>query len=94
MNVDGGPELFFLSGAFFPLACAPDWLGWIMRVNPMTYATAALRRVLYYHDAHQIGEREARSEKHDAEWQDHPGADGDPRCAAGPQGKEVPQQAA
>jgi len=48
--------MWLLSGAFFPLAGAPDWLGWIMRVNPMTYATAALRRVLYYPNANPIGD--------------------------------------
>ena len=42
--------MWLLSGAFFPLSGAPQWLAWIMRVNPMTYATAALRQVLYYPD--------------------------------------------
>ncbi|HAA78324.1 TPA: multidrug ABC transporter permease [Candidatus Latescibacteria bacterium] len=43
--------MWLLSGAFFPLSGAPEWLAWVMRINPMTYATAALRRVLYYPDA-------------------------------------------
>jgi len=37
--------LWLLSGAFFP---APEgWLGWIMRCNPLTYAVAGLRRIIY-----------------------------------------------
>lgn len=40
--------MWLLSGAFFPIAGAPEWLAWVMRVNPMTYATAALRYALYY----------------------------------------------
>jgi len=40
--------MWLLSGAFFPLSGAPEWLAWVMRINPMTYATEALRRVLYY----------------------------------------------
>jgi ABC-2 type transport system permease protein len=39
--------VWFLSGAFFPAAGAPAWLGWIMRVNPLTYQMAALRKGLY-----------------------------------------------
>jgi ABC-2 type transport system permease protein len=39
--------MWFLSGAFFPMAGAPAWLQWVMKVNPLTYGTAALRRVLY-----------------------------------------------
>lgn len=48
--------MWLLSGAFFPLSGAPDWLAWVMRVNPMTYATAALRRVLYYPNANPVGD--------------------------------------
>ena len=48
--------MWLLSGAFFPLAGAPHWLAVIMRMNPMTYATAALRRVLYYPNANPIGD--------------------------------------
>ena len=37
--------MWLLSGAFFPV---PDgWLGWLMRANPLTYAVAGLRRILY-----------------------------------------------
>jgi ABC-2 type transport system permease protein len=39
--------IWILSGAFFPAAGAPGWLGWIMRLNPLTYGMAALRRALY-----------------------------------------------
>lgn len=39
--------MWFLSGAFFPISGAPSWLGWVMRVNPLTYGTAALRQALY-----------------------------------------------
>jgi len=39
--------MWFLSGAIFPLSGAPTWLEWVMRLNPLTYGTAALRQVLY-----------------------------------------------
>jgi ABC-2 type transport system permease protein len=39
--------MWLLSGAFFPLTGAPAWLEWVMRVNPMTYGVASLRRTLY-----------------------------------------------
>ena len=39
--------IWILSGAFFPATGAPGWLGWIMRLNPLTYGMAALRRALY-----------------------------------------------
>ena len=39
--------IWILSGAFFPAAGAPGWLGWVMRLNPLTYGMAALRRALY-----------------------------------------------
>lgn len=37
--------MWLLSGAFFP--DSGGWLGWIIRVNPLTYGVAALRRLLY-----------------------------------------------
>ncbi len=43
--------IWFLSGAVFPAAGAPGWLGWAMRLNPVTYGMAALRRALYYGNA-------------------------------------------
>lgn len=39
--------MWFLSGAFFPTAGSPAWLGWAMSVNPLTYGTAAFRHALY-----------------------------------------------
>lgn len=39
--------MWVLSGAFFPLTGVPAWLGWTMRLNPLTYGMAALRRCLY-----------------------------------------------
>lgn len=40
--------IWLLSGAFFPSAGAPSWLAWVMKLNPLTYGLAALRRCLYY----------------------------------------------
>jgi daunorubicin resistance ABC transporter membrane protein len=39
--------MWMLSGAFFPIGGAPNWLTAVMRLNPLTYGVAALRRVLY-----------------------------------------------
>lgn len=39
--------MWLLSGALFPLSGAPAWLEWTMRLNPLTYGTAAVRSVLY-----------------------------------------------
>ena len=39
--------MWVLSGAFFPITGVPGWLGWTMRVNPLTYGMAALRRSMY-----------------------------------------------
>lgn len=39
--------MWVLSGAFFPMTGVPGWLGWAMRLNPLTYGMAALRRCLY-----------------------------------------------
>ena len=47
--------IWLLSGAFFPLAGAPAALGWVMRLNPLTYGMAALRRGLYLHQAAALG---------------------------------------
>jgi ABC-2 type transport system permease protein len=38
--------MWLLSGAFFPLAGAPGWLGWTMRLNPMTYGVALVRHAV------------------------------------------------
>ena len=37
--------MWLLSGAFFPPG--DNWIGWIIRANPLTYAVAGLRRLLY-----------------------------------------------
>jgi ABC-2 type transport system permease protein len=37
--------MWLLSGAFFP--AGEGWLGWVIRLNPMTYGVAGLRRSLY-----------------------------------------------
>lgn len=39
--------LWLLSGALFPASGASVWVRWIMRINPLTYADAALRHVFY-----------------------------------------------
>lgn len=39
--------MWLLSGAFFPLSGVPDWLGWVMRLNPLTYGVSALRWAMY-----------------------------------------------
>lgn len=38
--------MWLLSGAFFP-GGGSDWLAWIIRLNPLTYGVAGLRRLLY-----------------------------------------------
>lgn len=42
--------LWWLSGALFPQEGLPAWMGWILRLNPLTYGMAALRRALYLAD--------------------------------------------
>lgn len=39
--------MWLLSGAFFP-GSETGWLSWVMRLNPLTYGVAALRRLLYW----------------------------------------------
>ena len=39
--------MWFLSGSVFPIDGAPAWLAWVVRLNPLTYGVAALRRLLY-----------------------------------------------
>jgi ABC-2 type transport system permease protein len=39
--------MWLLSGALFPISGASSWVGWLMRLNPLTYAVAALRYTLY-----------------------------------------------
>jgi ABC-2 type transport system permease protein len=47
--------MWVLSGAFFPMTGVPVWLEWAMRVNPLTYGMAALRRSLYLGNAAAAG---------------------------------------
>ena len=39
--------MLFLSGALFPLNGLPGWLTVITRINPLTYAVAPLRQVVF-----------------------------------------------
>lgn len=38
--------MWLLSGSFFP-GGGGDWLSWVIRLNPLTYGVAGLRRLLY-----------------------------------------------
>ena len=40
--------IWLLSGAFFPVSGVPILLEWVMKLNPLTYGVAALRRCLYF----------------------------------------------
>jgi len=44
--------LWLLSGAVFPASGAPAWLGWLMRMNPLTYGVTAIRDGLYWGQSH------------------------------------------
>lgn len=48
--------IWMLSGAFFPVSGAPIWLEWAMKLNPLTYGVAALRRCLYLGSSTATGE--------------------------------------
>jgi len=48
--------IWLLSGAFFPVSGVPVWLQWVMRLNPLTYGVAALRRCLYLENPVLAGE--------------------------------------
>ena len=39
----------FLSGAMYPVAGLPSWLGVVNRLNPLTYAVDPLRRLVFDH---------------------------------------------
>jgi ABC-2 type transport system permease protein len=39
--------MWLLSGAVFPSSGSPQWMGWLMAINPLTYGMAAVRRALY-----------------------------------------------
>jgi ABC-2 type transport system permease protein len=47
---------WLLSGAFFPASGAPSWLEWAMKVNPLTYGMAAIRRCIYLGNPEAAGE--------------------------------------
>ena len=47
--------IWLLSGAFWPTAGAPSVLGWLMRLNPLTYGMAALRESLYISNRAAMG---------------------------------------
>lgn len=48
--------IWVLSGAFFPISGVPMLLEWTMKLNPLTYGVAALRRCLYSGEATAAGE--------------------------------------
>jgi ABC-2 type transport system permease protein len=39
--------MLFLSGALFPLSGLPSWLAFVTRLNPLTYAIAPFRQVIF-----------------------------------------------
>lgn len=39
--------MWMLSGAVFPPGGAPDWLQWVIQLNPLTYGVSALRWSIY-----------------------------------------------
>jgi ABC-2 type transport system permease protein len=41
--------LFFLSGALYPVSGLPTWLELVTRINPLTYAVDAMRRLVFDH---------------------------------------------
>ena len=46
--------LWLVSGAFFPAAGVPGWLGICMRLNPLTYGMAAFRTALFPAGSEQL----------------------------------------
>jgi ABC-2 type transport system permease protein len=50
--------MFFLSGALYPVAGLPDWLGVLNRLNPLTYAVDPMRHLVFRHlDVSEAGRR-------------------------------------
>jgi ABC-2 type transport system permease protein len=47
--------MWLLSGAVFPVSGVPLVLGWVMRLNPMTYGLAAIRRAIYLVTPEKVG---------------------------------------
>lgn len=48
--------IWLLSGAVFPAEGSASILSWLMRLNPMTYGIAALRRCLHAADPQAVGQ--------------------------------------
>jgi ABC-2 type transport system permease protein len=48
--------MWMLSGSFFPVSGAPQWLHGLMILNPLTYGVAALRRTLYLGNPSAMGD--------------------------------------
>jgi ABC-2 type transport system permease protein len=51
--------MMFLSGALFPLANLPDWLGVLTRLNPLTYVVQPMRAAVFDHMNIAAGARAA-----------------------------------
>jgi ABC-2 type transport system permease protein len=41
--------MFFISGALFPVQGLPAWLGFLNRIDPLTYAVDPMRRLVFSH---------------------------------------------
>ena len=41
--------MFFISGALFPVSGLPGWLGFLTRIDPMTYAVDPMRHLVFGH---------------------------------------------
>jgi ABC-2 type transport system permease protein len=41
--------MFFISGALFPVQGLPGWLGFLNRLDPLTYAVDPMRRLVFNH---------------------------------------------
>jgi ABC-2 type transport system permease protein len=41
--------MFFISGALFPVQGLPGWLGFLNRIDPLTYAVDPMRRLVFSH---------------------------------------------
>ncbi len=39
--------MWLVSGALFPMSGASPWVAWLMRINPLTYSTAGLQKLLF-----------------------------------------------
>ena len=39
--------MWLASGALFPISGAEAWVGWLMRLNPLTYSVTAVREAFY-----------------------------------------------